>query len=44
MLADPRDVPSPGDPVEKIPDDKKTHLQGSFSFYFERGQPGQPFP
>lgn len=43
-LADPRDVPEPGDPVEKIPAVLQTRVQGSFSFYFERGQPGQPFP
>jgi len=44
MLADPRDVPAPGDTVEQIPASLQTHLVGSFSFYFERGQPGQPFP
>jgi hypothetical protein len=44
MVADPRDVPNPGDPVESIPLEKQSRVQGSFSFYFERGQPGQPFP
>jgi hypothetical protein len=44
MLVDPRDIPAPGDTVEQIPEENQTHLNGSFSFYFERGQPGQPFP
>jgi hypothetical protein len=44
FLADPRDVPQPGDPVELIPAALQTELKGNFSFYFERGQPGQPFP
>jgi hypothetical protein len=22
----------------------QAHIQGSFRFYFQRGQPGQPFP
>lgn len=43
-MADPRDVPQPGDAVEAVPEDKRTRLRGSFSFYFERGRPGQPFP
>lgn len=43
-MADPRDIPAPGDAVELVPADKLTHLRGSFSFYFERGRPGQPFP
>jgi hypothetical protein len=43
MMGDPQDAApdaAPGD----IPADKLTHLQGCFRFYFERGQPGQPFP
>lgn len=43
IMADPRDIPV-GAPVEAVPEDKRTRLRGSFSFYFERGQPGQPFP
>jgi hypothetical protein len=43
-MADPRDIPAPGDPIDAVPEDKRTHLRGSFNFYFERGRPGQPFP
>jgi hypothetical protein len=43
-LADVRDVAAAGETVETIPESAQSHLQGSFSFYFERGQPGQPFP
>jgi hypothetical protein len=43
LVGDPRDV-ALGDPVEAIPADKLTKLVGFFRFYFERGQPGQPFP
>lgn len=43
MVGDPRDVPL-GAPAYQIPEDKLTRLDGSFRFYFERGQPGQPFP
>ena len=41
QIADPRDQPPEGGPV---PDDRITHLKGKFRFYFERGQPAQPFP
>jgi hypothetical protein len=40
-VGDPRDQPAAGGP---IPQDKLSPLQGHFSFYFERGQPAQPFP
>lgn len=43
MVGDPRDVPL-GARADQIPEDKQTRLDGSFRFYFERGQPGQPFP
>jgi hypothetical protein len=33
-----------GDPISAIPEDKRTHLSGYFRFYFQRGQPAQPFP
>ncbi|MBX3207171.1 MAG: hypothetical protein KF764_19140 [Labilithrix sp.] len=38
-LADPREA-SPGGP----PPPCRGHLRGSFSFFFERGRPSQPFP
>jgi hypothetical protein len=40
-LADPRSV-APGGLGP--PPMCQAHIQGSFSFYFQRGQPGQPFP
>lgn len=43
MVGDPQDAP-PGTDPKDIPPEKLTHLQGCFRFYFERGQPGQPFP
>ncbi|MEJ7730971.1 MAG: hypothetical protein WKG00_17360 [Polyangiaceae bacterium] len=43
QMGDPRDAPD-GAPPTEIPADKLTTVTGSFSFYFERGQPGQPFP
>jgi hypothetical protein len=43
MVGDPRDVPL-GARADQIPEDKQSRLDGSFRFYFERGQPGQPFP
>ena len=39
-LADPRDA-SPGGGT---PPPCRGHLRGTFSFYFERGRPSQPFP
>ena len=38
-LADPREA-SPGGP----PPPCRGHIRGSFSFFFERGRPSQPFP
>jgi hypothetical protein len=42
-VGDPRDVDL-GEPVEALPAEKRSRVTGFFSFYFERGQPGQPFP
>lgn len=42
-VGDPRDV-ALGEPVEALPADRRSRVTGFFSFYFERGQPGQPFP
>ena len=41
MVADPRDMPPGGGP---IPLANQSPLTGSFRFFFERGQPAQPFP
>jgi hypothetical protein len=41
MVADPRDQPPGGGAVDP---DKMSHLVGEFRFFFERGQPAQPFP
>lgn len=43
VVGDPRDAP-PYHQASEIPLDRQTKLQGTFEFYFERGQPGQPFP
>ena len=40
-VGDPRDEPPGGGP---IPKEKLSLLTGSFRFFFERGQPAQPFP
>lgn len=40
-VADPRDEPPGGG---AIPAERTSHLRGWFRFYFQRGQPGQPFP
>lgn len=41
-VADPRDQPKGGGP---IPDDKKSRLVGTgIRYFFQRGQPAQPFP
>jgi hypothetical protein len=42
-MGDPHDAPA-GASADEIPHDKQSKLKGSLSFYFERGQPGQPFP
>ena len=44
-LADPRDAPAVGENGAKAaPPLCRGHLRGSFSFFFERGRPAQPFP
>lgn len=40
-IGDPRDQPAGGG---AIPEAKLSRLQGQFRFFFERGQPAQPFP
>ena len=40
-VADPRDAPAG---TLDVPADRTTRLTGDFSFVFQRGQPGQPFP
>jgi hypothetical protein len=40
-LGDPRDAPPGGG---AIPAERSSRLTGSFRFYFQRGQPAQPFP
>lgn len=42
-MGDPRDAPV-GASANEIPEDKRSLVTGFFRFYFERGQPGQPFP
>lgn len=43
MVGDPRDA-EPGQPADAIPEELLSRVTGYFRFYFERGQPGQPFP
>lgn len=43
MVGDPRDVEL-GAPADSIPAERQSRVTGYFRFYFERGQPGQPFP
>lgn len=43
VVADPRDAPLGASPSD-VPDELKSRITGYFRFYFERGQPGQPFP
>lgn len=40
-VADPRDQPPEGG---EVPPEKRSKLKGWFRFFFERGQPAQPFP
>ncbi|MCC6647012.1 MAG: hypothetical protein IT374_15745 [Polyangiaceae bacterium] len=40
LVGDPRDQPSSGAP---IPSEALSRVRGSFRFYFQRGQPAQPF-
>ena len=42
-VGDPRDVEL-GAPADQIPAELQSRLTGYLRFYFERGQPGQPFP
>lgn len=42
-VGDPRDAPE-GAQADKIPLDHQSDVTGYFRFYFERGQPAQPFP
>jgi hypothetical protein len=43
QVGDLRDVPLGSYPSD-IPPELQSTVQGCFRFYFERGQPGQPFP
>lgn len=43
QMGDLRDVPL-GQYPRDIPADKQSTVEGYFNFYYERGQPGQPFP
>jgi len=42
-MGDPRDAPV-GQAADQIPAEDQSLVTGFFRFYFERGQPGQPFP
>jgi tRNA-specific 2-thiouridylase len=42
VVGDPREAPRSGDDAGEVPD--TSQLQGHFRFFFERGQPAQPFP
>ncbi|MGK3999774.1 hypothetical protein [Sorangium sp. So ce1024] len=42
-VGDPRDA-GLGNPADAIPQELLSRVTGAFRFYFERGQPGQPFP
>ena len=42
-MGDLRDTPLGSDPRD-IPVARRSHVTGSLRFYFERGQPAQPFP
>jgi hypothetical protein len=41
MVVDPRKQPPGGGPIDQ---EQLSRVTGWFQFYFERGQPGQPFP
>jgi len=43
LMGDPRDAPV-GGPANAVPTEMQSRVTGFFRFYFERGQPGQPFP
>jgi hypothetical protein len=42
MVGDPRDAPRSGPSAGIVPN--QSRLEGHFRFFFERGQPAQPFP
>lgn len=42
MVGDPRDAPLTGEDAGIVPN--QSRLRGHFRFFFERGQPAQPFP
>jgi hypothetical protein len=42
MVGDPRDMVLSGPDAGRIPD--QSNITGDFEFYFQRGQPAQPFP
>ncbi|NUP07052.1 MAG: hypothetical protein HOW73_13440 [Polyangiaceae bacterium] len=42
MVGDPRDIVLDGPDAGTIPN--QSHLSGDFRFFFQRGQPAQPFP
>lgn len=42
MVGDPREAPRSGEGAGVVP--TQSRLQGNFRFFFERGQPAQPFP
>jgi hypothetical protein len=44
FLADPREVCPGGAPAGAAPPKCRGHLKGTFTFYFQRGKPAQPFP
>ena len=43
VVADPRDL-DPSSDTPKVLADRSSTIYGGFRFYFQRGQPGQPFP
>ncbi len=42
LVGDPREAPRSGENAGVVPD--QSRLEGEFRFFFERGQPAQPFP
>ncbi|HVY45682.1 MAG TPA: hypothetical protein VHB21_07375 [Minicystis sp.] len=43
QVGDLQEVPE-GQPADAVPANLQSHMTGFFRFYFERGQPAQPFP
>src|SRR5262249_16733452 len=39
VVGDPRDRVAGGETIQTL-----SHIRGNFKFYFQRGQPAQPFP